>query len=75
MPTRPYFTLSEHSFEKNSGYKSTVYALAELIDNSVEAEADFISVILMINRDKRLLKIAVADNGQGMSPRLPARLS
>lgn len=68
MPKRPYFTLSEHSFEKNSGYKSTVYALAELIDNSVEAEADYISVILMINRDKRLLKIAVADNGKGMSP-------
>ena len=68
MPTRPYFTLSEHSFEKNSGYKSTVYALAELIDNSVEAEADYIAIILMINRDKRLLKIAVADNGKGMSP-------
>lgn len=68
MPSRPYFTLSEHSFEKNSGYKSTVYALAELIDNSVEAEASKIAVVLMVNRDKRLLKIAVADNGKGMSP-------
>ena len=39
MPDLPYFSLSKHSFEKNSGYKSTVHALAELIDNSVEADA------------------------------------
>ena len=68
MPPRPYFSLSELSFEKNAGYKSTVYALAELIDNSAEAEASFISIILVINRDKRLVKIAVADNGKGMAP-------
>lgn len=68
MPSIPYFSLSKHSFEKNSGYKSTVHALAELIDNSVEAEATQISVLLMVDRDNRLLKIAVADDGEGMSP-------
>jgi len=69
MPNIPYFSLGRHSFEKNSGYKSTVHAIAELIDNSAEADATEITVVLMVDhRDSRLLKIAVGDNGQGMKP-------
>ena len=68
MPEKPYFKLGPHSFEKNSGYKSTVHALAELIDNSVEANASKIIVGLMVNRDSKLQNIAVIDNGEGMSP-------
>src|ERR1051325_868427 len=68
MPSIPYFSLGRHSFEKNSGYKSTVHAIAELIDNSAEADATEITVMLMVDRDSRLQKIAVADNGRGMKP-------
>jgi hypothetical protein len=68
MASIPYFSLGKHSFEKNSGYKSTVHALAELIDNSVEANAVNISVVLMVDRESKLLKIAVGDDGCGMPP-------
>ena len=67
MPSIPYFSLGRHSFEKNSGYKSTVHALAELIDNSVEADAKKVTVVLMVDRESRLQKLGVADNGAGMA--------
>lgn len=59
---------------RDSGYKSTDHALAELIDNSVEAVADLIEVIAVEQpRDPlqpysraRLLEMAVVDNGEGM---------
>lgn len=60
--------IGRHSFEKNSGYKSTVHALAELIDNSVEADATKVTVVLMVDTDSRLQKLGVADNGFGMPP-------
>jgi hypothetical protein len=68
MSKRPYFTIGMNSFEKNSGYKNTVFALAELIDNSFEENASEVSIILMVNRQKYLQKIVVVDNGKGMSP-------
>jgi hypothetical protein len=59
---------------RDSGYKNTAYALAELIDNSVQAEAKSIEIIcieeqvqLTDRRRKRLTKIAVLDDGLGMS--------
>jgi hypothetical protein len=59
---------------RDSGYKNTAYALAELIDNSVQAEAKNIEIIcieqhvqLADRRRKRLTKIAVLDDGLGMS--------
>jgi hypothetical protein len=70
MANRPYFSISRASFEKNAGYKSTVHALAELIDNAFEAGADRVAVILMVDQNSRLQKIAVADNGKGMDPNL-----
>ena len=58
---------------RDSGYKNTAYALAELIDNSVQAEAKNIEIIcieeqmqLADRRRKRLTKIAVLDDGLGM---------
>ena len=60
---------------RDSGYKNTAYALAELIDNSVQANADAIDVICieesrMVNGRprRRLQEIAVLDNGSGMEP-------
>ena len=59
---------------RDSGYKNTAYALAELIDNSIQAEAAMIEVLCLEKREQiasrkrsRLWKIAVLDNGTGMN--------
>ena len=58
---------------RDSGYKNTAYALAELIDNAVQARASMIEVMCIEKRERvrlrevrRLWKIAVLDNGSGM---------
>ena len=58
---------------RDSGYKNTAYALAELIDNAVQAEASMIEVFCIEKREQvrmrersRLWEIAVLDNGSGM---------
>lgn len=59
---------------RDSGYKSTAYALAELIDNSIESEATEIEVFGLSAQNNRtgvytLKEIAVLDNGTGMDRR------
>ena len=58
---------------RDSGYKNTAYALAELIDNAVQANASMIEVFCIEKRERvlmrersRLWEIAVLDNGSGM---------
>ena len=59
---------------RDSGYKDTDHALAELIDNSVEAGADLVEIIAVETPPDpdqryaraRVSEIAVADNGEGM---------
>jgi len=58
---------------RDSGYKDVSYALAELIDNSIEAQAKNIQVLTfdgVIEKkrktDKVVTKIAVYDDGKGM---------
>ncbi len=58
---------------RDSGYKSTAYALAELIDNAIQAKASEVEVIcveeksLIKQRQRtRICEIAVIDNGEGM---------
>ena len=56
---------------RDSGYKSTTHALAELIDNSIESRATAIEVFGISRRDDRtgrftLRELAVLDNGEGM---------
>ena len=59
---------------RDSGYKDTDHALAELIDNSVEAKADLVEIIaveMLSDPEKpyarpQISKIAVADNGTAM---------
>jgi hypothetical protein len=60
---------------RDSGYRSTAYALAELIDNSVQASANMVEVLCLEERAqlaqrqrRRINKIAVLDNGTGMTP-------
>ncbi len=56
------------------GYRSTATAIAELVDNSIEANADDISIITFSKMEKgktrasyRVQRIAVLDNGNGMT--------
>lgn len=56
---------------RDSGYKSTTHALAEIIDNSIEADASSIEVFGVSRLDDRtgrvsLKELAVLDNGSGM---------
>ena len=56
---------------RDSGYKSTTHALAELIDNSIEGGARAVEVVGVSRRDARsgrftLRELAVLDNGEGM---------
>ena len=56
---------------RDSGYKSTTHALAELIDNSIEAKATAIEILGVSERDEQteriaLKQLAVLDNGLGM---------
>ena len=58
---------------RDSGYKNTAYALAELIDNAIQADAKLVEVLcierreLVATRERlRLHEMAVLDNGSGM---------
>ena len=58
---------------RDSGYKNTAYALAELIDNAQQAGASVIELLCLEERyfvrereRSRVSKIAVLDNGEGM---------
>lgn len=60
---------------RDSGYKNTAYALAELIDNSIQADAEFVEVICIekfrkVNsrNRRRINAIGILDNGHGMPP-------
>ena len=60
---------------RDSGYKNTAYALAELIDNSVQANATTVEIICIeayrrVNERsrRRIHAIGILDNGVGMLP-------
>ncbi len=60
--------------QRSSGYKSTIYAMAEIVDNSVDAKAKKIELILEeqtkvtgLRSSNLLSKIIFMDNGLGMS--------
>lgn len=65
---------------RDSGYKSTAHALAELIDNSIEATASVVEVFaveepgVVAERVRhRIKKLAVMDNGEGMDGKVLRR--
>ena len=61
--------------KRSSGYKSTIYAIAEIVDNSVDAGAKEITILLfedVFNRGreragKSITDIVFIDNGKGMN--------
>lgn len=59
---------------RDNGYKNTAYAVAELIDNAIQAEATYVQLLcaekeyqLSSRKTKRLEQIAILDNGVGMN--------
>ena len=59
---------------RDAGYKNTSYAVAELVDNSIEAKAKNIDICIesgeqLVNQttSERIQKIAVFDDGEGMN--------
>lgn len=64
----------------DSGYKSTDYALAEILDNSIEAGAKNIHIMIVQAIERRIRsvwqvdKIAVFDDGCGMAPDLLSKV-
>jgi len=57
---------------RSNGYKDTAYAIAELADNSIQAGANKVEILIFENRNRSIDQIAIADNGQGMSKELLA---
>lgn len=62
---------------RSSGYKSTDYAVAELIDNSIQARASDVVIAVLervsmanIRKTSKAHQIWVLDNGRGMEPGL-----
>lgn len=67
---------------KRQGYRGTNYALAELVDNSIQAEAKNVDIIFFESRKKvlntgdsvrarstlQIERIGILDNGTGMQP-------
>ena len=58
---------------RDNGYKNAAYAIAELIDNSIQAEAPFVELLccetqeqLTHRRCHRIYQLAVAYDGKGM---------
>lgn len=57
---------------RSSDYKSSVYALAEILDNSVDANAKNIELIT-ITKAKKIKEIFFVDDGTGMSEKILAK--
>src|SRR5579859_600232 len=56
---------------RDLGYRSNGDAIAELIDNAIQAYADRVDVLFGYNgtaSNKKPLQLAVVDNGHGMEP-------
>ena len=55
---------------QNNGYKSTVSAISEIIDNSIQANASKVDVYLVKNTTRKsneIDEIIIVDNGSGMN--------
>ena len=54
---------------QNNGYKNSVYAIAEIIDNSIQAGANKIDVIIVndTTQASSISEILIIDNGAGMN--------
>jgi Histidine kinase-, DNA gyrase B-, and HSP90-like ATPase len=62
---------------RDSGYRSTAFAIAELVDNAIQAEASQVTVKVRESGDPECpVEVVVVDNGTGMElPTLASALS
>ena len=72
--TTPFDLIVPENFiqaTRDSGYKSLGSALAELVDNSFEANASRVSITIQKSKDSAThnLSVVIADNGRGMNAR------
>lgn len=64
-----FFSYNALVSQRAAGYKNTAYALAELIDNSFDANAQNVHVVLLeknISGRRKVEEILVLDDGDGM---------
>jgi hypothetical protein len=64
-----FFSYNALVSQRAAGYKNTAYALAELIDNSFDANAKNVHVVLLeknINGRRKVDEVLVFDDGDGM---------
>lgn len=67
---KPFFRTNAFDSQRSSGYKNTAHALAELIDNSFDAEATEVNIYLLEKKDagrNKISEIVISDNGKGMT--------
>lgn len=55
---------------RDIGYKAVSFALAELIDNAVQASASHVDVLFGFDGGSKPAKLAVVDDGYGMEPKM-----
>jgi hypothetical protein len=55
---------------RDIGYKSTPFAVAELVDNAMQASASRVDVVFGFDGGSKPSSIAVVDDGYGMEPKM-----
>ena len=68
-----FFSYNALLSQRAAGYKNTAYALAELIDNSFDAKAQNVQIVLLEKNTsgrRKVEEILVLDDGCGMSPNI-----
>jgi hypothetical protein len=55
---------------RDIGYRSTAFALAELVDNSMEAGATRIDIVFGFERGAKPTQMAIIDDGHGMDAKM-----
>ena len=68
-----FFSYNALVSQRAAGYKNTAYALAELIDNSFDANAKNVHIVLLernIGGRRKIEEILVLDDGDGMSEKI-----
>src|SRR6266511_2977211 len=55
---------------RDSGYRSTAYAVAEFVDNSLQAGAASVAIEVMLGEESRYpIELLITDDGTGMDER------
>jgi hypothetical protein len=65
-----FFSYNALVSQRASGYRNTTYALAELIDNSFDAEANSVHIVFIekrVSNRRHIEEVLIQDDGKGMS--------